>query len=106
MRCCIGLTAAQREALLRLGVPGLLESEALRGAAWEAAADELAHISGGGGFPTDLPAQHRDYVGGSGGLPAPRFSQPGAPETAAPPQELRARLPRSVPLGAVAHPYL
>lgn len=30
----IGLTAVQHEALLRTGVPGLLESEALTGEAW------------------------------------------------------------------------
>jgi tRNA-splicing ligase RtcB len=64
----IGLTSTQREALLRAGVPGLLESEALTGEAWEAAADELARISGGGGYSTELPAGLRDYVGSSGGV--------------------------------------
>lgn len=64
----IAMTAAQREAMLAEGVPGLLNSNVLRGEAWVEAADELTHISSGGGYPTDVPAVFRDYIGGAGGL--------------------------------------
>jgi tRNA-splicing ligase RtcB len=63
----IGLTAIQREAMLREGIPGLLATDVLTGDAWLAAADELNRINGGGGTPTDVPAMFSDYIRGSGG---------------------------------------
>jgi tRNA-splicing ligase RtcB len=63
----IGLTATQREAMLAEGIPGLLQSDALKGDAWLAAADELNRINGGGGAPTEVPVMFTDYVRGSGG---------------------------------------
>ncbi len=62
----IGLTQTQREAMLREGIPGLLNSDALTGEAWLAAADELNRINGGGGAPTDVPAMFGDYIRGAG----------------------------------------
>ena len=66
----IGLTATQRQAMLAEGIPGLLQSDALGGDAWLAAADELNRINGGGGAPTDVPAMFNDYIQGSGGAGA------------------------------------
>ncbi len=63
----IGLTSVQREAMLAEGIPGLLQSDALRGEAWLAAADELNRINGGGGSRTDVPAMFSDYITGAAG---------------------------------------
>jgi tRNA-splicing ligase RtcB len=62
----IGLTAIQREAMLREGIPGLLATDALVGDAWLSAADELNRINGGGGLPTNVPSMFSDYINGSG----------------------------------------
>lgn len=69
----IALTAAQREALLREGLPGLLDAgrPGLSGllAQIDRAAEEanLQRMHGRGGYPAALLPDYRDYVAGSGG---------------------------------------
>lgn len=67
----IALTPAQREALLRDGLPGLLASSLDgRAGGWqlgEGDADaDLARMHGGGGYPAGLTPALGDYVAGSG----------------------------------------
>ena len=70
----IALTAAQREALLREGLPGLLDAgragaAGLLGQVDRAAEeDNLQRMHGRGGYPAALLRDFADYVAGSGGV--------------------------------------
>jgi len=71
----IPLSAQQREALLREGIPGLLETAAQAqgkglwaGIDRDAEQKNLERMSGQGGYPTDSFNGLEDYVTGSGGL--------------------------------------
>jgi tRNA-splicing ligase RtcB len=68
----IALRPAQREALLRFGLPGLLESSNVAADGWHLEAGtadnaDLAHMHGGGGYPAPLLPQMAEYVSGAGG---------------------------------------
>jgi tRNA-splicing ligase RtcB len=69
----IALTEAQRAALLREGLPGLIDAagdgaQGLLGQVDTAAAEQdLARMHGRGGYPAPLLAAFDDYVAGSGG---------------------------------------
>jgi tRNA-splicing ligase RtcB len=71
----IPLTAGQRVALLREGLPGLLDTAAQANekglwAGMDLAAEQqnLSRMSGQGGYPTDSLIGLEDYIAGSGGL--------------------------------------
>jgi tRNA-splicing ligase RtcB len=68
----IALRPAQREALLRFGLPGLLESSVGADAGWRLEAGavrsaDLERMHGRGGYPAALLPALADYVSGAGG---------------------------------------